>query len=88
MIDIEVVDLRVITGDGKIKAFADVKFGDMIIIKGFSVLQGKQGIFVAMPRKASVDGRWFDILLPVSEAVKLEIETQILTAYDKEAVTA
>lgn len=81
---VEVVDVREILGDGSLKAFVDVKFADCLIIKGFSVLQGKQGIFVAMPRKAGKDGRWFDILLPVDEAVKHEIEDKVLAAYDKE----
>jgi DNA-binding cell septation regulator SpoVG len=37
-----------------------------------------------MPRKASKDGRWFDILTPVNDDVKTEIETKILEAYDQE----
>lgn len=88
MIAIEVVDLRVVNSDGKLKAFVDMKFGNEIIIKGFSVLEGKRGLFVAMPRKAGADGRWYDLLVVLNDETKLEIETQILTAYDKEAVTA
>ncbi|MBI5147754.1 MAG: septation protein SpoVG family protein [Parcubacteria group bacterium] len=82
--DIEVVDIRKITGDGNLKAFADLKIGGSVIVKGFNVLKGKQGVFVAMPRKASKDGRWFDILTPVNDEVKNKIETKILEAYDQE----
>lgn len=82
--NIEVIDIRKITGDGNLKAFADVKFSDAVIVKGFNVLKGKQGVFVTMPRKATKDGRWFDILTPVSEEVKAEIETKVLEAYEKE----
>ena len=84
MMNIEVVDLRKVTGDGNLKAFADVKFSDAVIVKGFNVLMGKRGVFVAMPRKASKDGRWFDILTPVNEDVKTEIEKKVLEAYEKE----
>lgn len=84
MTNIEVVDIRKVTGDGNLKAFADVKFSDAIIVKGFNVLMGKRGVFVAMPRKASKDGRWFDILTPVNDDVKTQIETKILEAYDQE----
>ena len=45
---------------------------------------GKRCVFVAMPRKASKDGRWFDILTPVNEDVKTEIEKKALEAYEKE----
>ena len=84
MKNIEVVDIRKIAGEGNIKAFADVKFSDAIIVKGFNVLMGKRGVFVTMPRKASKDGRWFDILTPINDEVKAEIEEKILDAYEKE----
>ncbi len=85
MTNIEVVDIRKITGDGNLKAFADVKFSDAIIVKGFNILMGKRGVFVAMPRKASKDGRWFDILTPINDEVKKEIEDKVLDAYEKES---
>jgi stage V sporulation protein G len=82
--NIEVVDVRKISGDGSLKAFADVKFGGVLVIKGFSVLQGKQDIIVAMPRKAGKDGRWFDLLVPMNDVVKKEIADKVLAAYKKE----
>ncbi len=84
MKNIEVVDIRKIAGDGNLKAFADVKFSDTVIVKGFNVLMGKRGVFVSMPRKASKDGRWFDILTPVNDDVKTEIEKKVLEAYEQE----
>ena len=84
VIDVEVADIRKIVGDGTLKAFADVKFGGDLVVKGFSVVQGKRGVFVSMPRKAGKDGRWFDILTPLSEALKQELEGKVLEAYDKE----
>ena len=83
-IDVEVVDVRKITGDGNLKAFADVKFGGALVIKGFSVTQGKKGVFVSMPRKAGKDGRWFDILTPLSDELKQQFQDKVLEAYDKE----
>ncbi len=83
-IDVEVVDIRKITGDGSLRAFADVKVGGSLVIKGFSVMQGKHGVFVSMPKKAGKDGRWFDILTPLNENVKQELQDKVLEAYDKE----
>ena len=78
--DVEVVDVRTINGDGKLKAFADVKFADSLVIKGFCVMEGKNGIFVSMPRKAAKDGRWFDIL-DLGEALKKLLQEKVLEAY-------
>ena len=81
--DVEVVDIRKIMGDGNTKAFADVRVGDSLVIKGFCVMQGKSGIFVSMPRKASKDGRWFDMVEP-DEALKRQLESKVLESYDRE----
>ena len=83
-IDVEVVDIRKAMGDGNLKAFADVKFGDSIVVKGFSVMNGRKGVFVKMPSKVSKDGKWFDILTPLDEKFKREIEDKVLEAYDHE----
>jgi len=85
-VEIEVVDIRRVVSDGSLKALADVMFGDSIIVKGFSVLMGKRGIFVAMPRKATKDGKWFDMIAPVNDEVKVEIETKIIEAYKDEVI--
>ena len=83
--DIEVVDIRKIDSDGSLKAFADVKVGGSLIIKGFSVMKSKHGsVFVSMPRKAGKDGRWFDILTPMDETTKRELQDKVLEAYDRE----
>ena len=84
-LDIEVADIRKINGDGNLKAFADVKVGGSLVIKGFSVLKSKHGgVFVSMPQKAGKDGRWFDILTPLNESLKRELYDKVLEAYDKE----
>ncbi len=83
-LEIEVVDVRKLNGEGNTRALADVKFGNAIIVKGFSVMLGKRGVFVNMPRKAGRDGNWFDILIPTDNALKSEIQDKVLEAYDRE----
>jgi stage V sporulation protein G len=80
---IEVIDIRKIVSNNNVKAYADVKIGGLII-KGFVVMNGKNGVFVSMPRKAGKDGRWFDILKPLDSGLKKDIEDRVLEAYDRE----
>ena len=82
-LDVEVMDIRKILGDGNLKAFADLKFGGQLVVKGFSVMKGRKGVFVSMPSKAGKEGRWFEIIQP-SETLKREIEDKVLEAYDEE----
>ena len=81
--DVEVADIRKIVGSGSCKAMADVRIGGSLLIKGFCVVDGKKGIFVSMPRKASKDGRWFDTL-EVEGGLKREIEEKVLESYGRE----
>ena len=82
--EVEVVDLRRLNGDGNLKAFADVKVGGSLIIRGFSVVQGKNGVFASMPRKAGKDGRWFDTLEPIDDELRKELQEKVLEAYEQE----
>ena len=83
-LEMEVVDIRKMTGEGTLRAFADVKFGEMLVIRGFSVIKGKNGVFVSMPKKAGKDGRWFETIQPLNDSFKREIEDRVLEAYDRE----
>jgi DNA-binding cell septation regulator SpoVG len=84
MISVEIASLRKVFGNGKLLAFADVKFGDAITVKGFTVLEGKHGKFVTPPRKTGTDGRWYDVLLIQDVNVLKEIESKVMEAFDKE----
>ena len=82
--EIEVVSMKRVAGEGKLKAFADVKLADCVLLKGFCVMEGKNGIFVAMPSKTSKDGRWVDMVEPEA-SVKRQIESRVLESYDRQA---
>ena len=83
MMEVEVVDIRKANGDSKLRAFANVKFGGSLIIRGFSVLDGVNGIFVKVPSKLAKDGRWLDTI-SIDDFLKQEVESKVLEAYDKE----
>lgn len=83
MMDVEVVDIRKANGEGKLKGFANVKFGGCLIIRGFCVMDGINGTFVKVPGKPGKDGRWFDSIA-IDEFLKREVESKVLEAYERE----
>ena len=83
-VDMQVVDIRKIMGDSKIKAFADLKIGGSLIVKGFKVVNGSNGVFISMPSRPGKDGKWVDTFMPLNDEVKREIEGLVLEAYDRE----
>lgn len=76
-----VMRLHKLEGDGATKAFCDISVLDSIVINGLRVVQGKDGLFVSMPREASKDGKWYNTVIPLRREVKDEIEKLVLEAY-------
>ena len=83
MMEVEVMDIRKANGDSKLKAYASVKFGGSLIIRGFTVLDGVKGTFVKVPAKLAKDGRWLDTIA-IEEFLRREVENKVLEAYDQE----
>jgi len=75
---IEVTRIR--KGDGKIKAFCDIEFDKKFAVKGFRVVENKDGgYFVGLPSKKGTDGVNYAMFLPRDE-FKTELEKIILDA--------
>jgi len=80
---IEVVRLRRLTGDSKVKAFADVGFAGAFIVKGLRVVEGKSGLFVGMPREQGKDGKWYDRAHPLTKEFRDVLNELVLEAYEE-----
>lgn len=68
-------------GTGVIKAFCDLTILDSLDVKGFKVVEGKEGLFVGMPSATGKDGKWYPTINPLKREVKDEIEKLVLEAY-------
>ena len=76
-----VTRIHKLDGDGTTKAFCDLSILDSLVIKGLRVVEGKEGLFVSMPREVSRDGKWYNTVIPLKKEVKDEIEKIVLEAY-------
>ena len=81
---VDVATLRRIDVDGNLKAYADLIIADAIMVKGFRVVSGKNGLFVSMPREQGKDGKWYETVRPLRPEVRNEIAQKVLGVY-KEA---
>lgn len=80
---LEVTRLYRSENGGPIKAFCDIQFGDDFIVKGFKVIQGKEGVFIGMPSEPGKNGRWYHTFLTLSDDAKARIEEAIMAAYEE-----
>lgn len=80
--DIQVVRLFRVEKEGsKIKAFADLSVGDKLIVKGFKVVEGEEGLFVGMPSAPGKDGKWYEAAIPTTKENRRQINEAVLAAY-------
>jgi len=60
-------------GESKTAAFFDVQTDEEIIIKGFRIVNGSNGLFMAAPDEKGKDGKFYDkVILPKELKDKLE----------------
>jgi len=54
---------------GNLLGFASITVNNSLVVDGFSVVQGKEGVFVGMPSKADSRGEYRDTAYPVTKAL-------------------
>ena len=65
------------------KGFADVTFDDCFVVKGIRILDGKKGLFVAMPSEYSEkDDEYYDRCFPITKEFREELTDAILDGYE------
>lgn len=77
------VRVRKINTEGKMKAVVSVTFDDAFVVHDVKVVEGMNGIFVAMPSRKTSEGEFRDIAHPISAAAREVIQTAVLKAYQE-----
>ena len=68
-------------GEGSLRAFCDIAIGEQFLVKGLRVVEGKNGLFVSMPRQQGKDHKWYDSVMPLTKEAKQEVGRVVLEAY-------
>ena len=69
-------------GDSKTKAFVDVVIGDYVV-KGIRIVEGANGLFLAMPQEKGKDGKWYNCFYPKTSEAKETLSEMVLAAYQE-----
>jgi len=79
----DITEIRVsISDDKKVKAYVSVTFDSILVIHGIKILDGKKGIFVAMPSKR-VGDKFKDLVHPLNTDFRKLIQEKILLEFEK-----
>lgn len=66
-----------------LKANVDITFNDLLVCKGFKVIESDKGLFVSKPSQKGSDGKYYDQVYILSKSEWDEIEEIILEEYEK-----
>lgn len=81
--DLSVKRMVKFEGDGSLKAFCDLSVGEAFLIRGLRVVEGRNGLFVSMPRQQSKNQKWFDSVVMLNPETKREVGRIVMDAYEK-----
>ncbi|MEW6684698.1 MAG: septation regulator SpoVG [Candidatus Edwardsbacteria bacterium] len=70
--------------DERLKAFANVTFDSCFVVRGIKVIQGTNGLFVAMPNRKLNDGTFQDVAHPINSEMRDRLQKAVLATYEKE----
>lgn len=81
---LEVKRMARLDGDGTVKAFCDVAINGSFLIKSLKVVNGKNGMFVSMPREQGKNGQWYDTVAPITKEARETLSRIVLKAYQSD----
>jgi stage V sporulation protein G len=77
------IKIRKIFTEGKVKAIVSIIVDGDFAVHDLKVIEGVERLFIAMPNRRSEDGRFQDIVHPISSESRAQIEEAILDKYNE-----
>ncbi|GAA0181580.1 septation regulator SpoVG [Clostridium sediminicola] len=76
------VRIRKISAEGKMKAIVSVTFDNEFVVHDIKVIEGQNGLFIAMPSRKTPAGEFKDIAHPINTDTRQKIQEAILNEYE------
>ena len=81
----EVTDVRLrrVNTEGRMRAIASITLDQEFVVHDIRVIDGNNGLFVAMPSKRTPDGEFRDIAHPINSNTRSKIQDAVLEEYQR-----
>ena len=82
---VKITDVRIrkVQEEGKMKAIVSITFDNEFVVHDIKIIDGQNGLFVAMPSRKMADGEFRDIAHPINAETRKKIQDAIFEEYDK-----
>lgn len=80
----EITDVRIrkINSESRMKAIVSVTFDNEFVVHDIKVIEGPNGLFIAMPSRKTPEGEFRDIAHPINSQTREKIQKAILEKYE------
>ena len=73
--------IRRLSAESKMKAIVSITFDDAFVVHDVKVIEGSNGLFIAMPSRRSQDGEFKDIVHPIHSSFREELSAAVIEKY-------
>ena len=78
------VRVRLVEKDGsKLRAVASMTIDECFVVHDIKIIEGKEGYFISMPSRKTLDGGHKDIVHPLDTETREHIKSLILAEFEK-----
>lgn len=84
----QITELRIrkVEDEGKLRAYVTVTFDNCFVIHNVKIIEGKSGLFIAMPSRKTSTGEYKDVAHPISPEFRTELQDKIISEYNADHV--
>ena len=81
----QITDIRIrqIAKEGKMKAVVSVTFDEAFVVHDIKIIEGQNGLFIAMPSRKMGEGDFRDIAHPLVSETRNKIRDAIFEEYER-----
>ena len=78
------VRVRILKTNNRLRGIASITIDDAFAVHELRIIEGREGLFVAMPSRKVPDGEFRDVAHPINLETREELEKQVLAKYEEE----
>ena len=77
------ITCRPYSGSSKTKAFVDLELDGTLLIKGLTLVEGKDGLFLSFPSTKGKDGKYYNSIYSLDEEWKKLLQDACIKKYNE-----
>jgi stage V sporulation protein G len=80
----QITELRIrkVENEGKLRAYVTVTFDNCFVVHNVKIIEGQNGLFIAMPSRKTANGEYKDVAHPISPEFRTDLQNKIIEEYN------